>query len=192
MPSKEPRTCLVCQRPGIVNLRQNLNGVHSICGQERKRLIRGGLVGTELMTREPQSNIEKHIVFLDMLQRGEVLRGELTRKARPKELKAILELCLNMKEGNLTIPTKNPHRTIVTTLTNRNISLSNKKKWMLECNKILFNIISPALKEWKKVQKDINRSEYYFLYSFDVAYKRRRTSKKGKRSKKNSAPLQYP
>ena len=91
MPSKEPRTCPVCQRPGIVNICQHLNGVHSICGQERKRLIRGGLVATELMTREPQSNIEKHIVFLDMLQRGEVLRGELIRKARPKELKAILE-----------------------------------------------------------------------------------------------------
>ena len=41
----------------------------------------------------------------------------------------------------------------------------------------------------KKVQKDINRSEYNFLYSFDMAYKRRRMSKKGKRSKKNSAPF---
>ena len=102
------------------------------------------------MTREPHSNIEKHIVFLDMLQLGEVLRGELIRKARPDELKAILELCLNMKEGNLTMPTRIPHRTIVTTLANRNISLSNKKKWMLEYNKILFNIISPALKEWKE------------------------------------------
>ena len=91
MPSKQPRTCPVCQRPGIVNLSQHLNGVHGICGQERKRLIRGGLIGTEVMTREPQSNIEKHIVFLDMLQRGEVLRGELIRKARPEELKAILE-----------------------------------------------------------------------------------------------------
>ena len=87
MPSKEPRTCPVCQRSGIVNLSQHLNDVHGICGQERKRLIRGGLVGTEVMTREPQSNIEKHIVLLDMLQRGEVLRGELIRKARPEELK---------------------------------------------------------------------------------------------------------
>ena len=103
MPSKEPRTSPVCQRPGIVNISQHLNGVHSICGQERKRFIRGGLVATELMTREPQSNIEKHIVFLDMLQRREVLRGELIRKARPEELKAILELCLNIKEGNLTM-----------------------------------------------------------------------------------------
>ena len=82
------------------------------------------------MTRELQSIIEKHIVFLDMLQRGEVLRGELIRKAKPEELKAILEICLNMKEKNLTMPTRNPHRTI-TTLANRNISLSNKKKWML-------------------------------------------------------------
>ena len=74
------------------------------------------------MTKEPQSNIKKHIVFLDMLQRGEVLRGELLRKAKPEELKAILELCLNMKEGNLPRPTRNPHHTIVTALTNRNIS----------------------------------------------------------------------
>ena len=29
-------------------------------------------------------------------------------------------------------------------------SLSNKKKWMLEYSKILCNIISPALKEWKR------------------------------------------
>ena len=77
-------------------------------------------------------------------------RGELLRKARPKELKAILELCLNMKEENLSMPTRNSHRAIVTTLANRNISLSNKKKWMLEYNNILYNIISPALKEWKR------------------------------------------
>ena len=102
------------------------------------------------MTTEPQSNIKKHIVFLDMLQRGELLRSELSKKARPEEMKAILELCLNMKEGNLSMPTRNPHRTIVTTLANRNISLSNKKMWMLEYNKILYNIISPALKEWKR------------------------------------------
>ena len=108
------------------------------------------MVGTEVMTTESQSNIEKHIVFLDMLQCGEALRGELLRKARPEELRAILELCLNMKEGNLTMPTRNPHRTIVTALANKNISLSNKKKWMLEYNKILFDIISPALKEWKR------------------------------------------
>ena len=102
------------------------------------------------MTTEPQSNIEKHIVFLDMLQRGELLRSELSRKAKPEELKAILELCLNIKEGSLSMPTRNPHRTIVTTLANSNISLPNKKKWMLEYNKTLYNIISPALKEWKR------------------------------------------
>ena len=82
-----------------------------------------------------------------MLQRGESLRSELLKKARPEELKAILELCLNMKEGNLSMPTINSHRTIVTTLPNRNISLSNKKKWMFKYSKILCNIISPALKE---------------------------------------------
>ena len=35
-----------------------------------------------------------------MLQCGEILRGDLIRKARPEELKVILELCLNIKEGN--------------------------------------------------------------------------------------------
>ena len=85
-----------------------------------------------------------------MVQRGESLRSELLRKASPEELKAILEFCLNMKEGNLSMPTWNPHRTIVTMLTNRNISLPNKKKWMLEYSKILYNIINPALKEWKR------------------------------------------
>ena len=61
------------------------------------------------MTTEPQSNIEKHIVFLDMLQRGESLRSELLRKARLEELKAILEIFLNMKEGNLTMPVHGVH-----------------------------------------------------------------------------------
>ena len=41
----------------------------------------------------------------------------------------------------------------------------------------------------KKVQKDINRSEHYLLHSFDMAYKRRRMSKRGKCSKKNPAPF---
>ena len=63
-----------------------------------------------------------------MLQRGELLRSELLSKARPKELKAISELCLNMKEGNLSMPTINSQCTIVTMLANRNISLSKKKK----------------------------------------------------------------
>ena len=136
-------------------LSQHLNGVHGIGGQERKQLIQRGIVGTKVMTTEPQSNIEKHVVFLDMLQREELLRSELLRKVRPEELKAILELCLNMKEGNLSMPTRNPHHTIVTTLANRNISLPNKKKWMLEYNKILYNIISPALKEWKRKFRQI-------------------------------------
>ena len=74
MPSKEPRTYPICHRPGIVNLSQHLYGVHGICGQERKRLIQGSMIGTEVMTTEPQSNIKKHIVFLDMLQHGQVLR----------------------------------------------------------------------------------------------------------------------
>ena len=85
-----------------------------------------------------------------MLQRGQLLRIELLRKARPEELKVILELCLNMKEGNLSMLTIYSHHTIVTTLANRNISLSKKKKWMLEYSKILYNIISPALKEGKR------------------------------------------
>ena len=98
------------------------------------------------------SHIENNIVFLDMLRRGELLRSELLRKVRPEELKAILELCLNMKEGNLTMPKRNPsqYHNIITILANRNISLSNKKKRMLEYNKVLYNIISPALKEWKR------------------------------------------
>ena len=41
----------------------------------------------------------------------------------------------------------------------------------------------------KKVQKDINTSENDILESFDVAYKRRRTSRKGKCSEKNSIPF---
>ena len=103
MPSKEPCMCPICHRPGIVNLSQYLNGAHGICGQERKQLIQRGMVGAEVMATEPQSNIEKHIAFLDMLQCRELLRNELLRKARPKELKVILELCLNIKERNLTM-----------------------------------------------------------------------------------------
>ena len=41
----------------------------------------------------------------------------------------------------------------------------------------------------RKVQRDINRSENVFLQSFVMAYKRRRTSKKAKCSKKNSVPF---
>ena len=36
----------------------------------------------------------------------------------------------------------------------------------------------------EKIQKSINKCEDNFLYSFEMAYKRRRTSKKSKRSKK--------
>ena len=111
MPSKEALSCPICHRPGIVNLSQHLKGVHGTGGQERRQLIRKRIVDTELMTTEPESNIEKHIVFLDMLQHGESLRSELLRTASPQELKAILELCLNIKEGNLSMPTRNPHPT---------------------------------------------------------------------------------
>ena len=48
MPSKEPRTCPICHRPGIINLSQHLNGVHSICGKERKQLIQESMVGNEV------------------------------------------------------------------------------------------------------------------------------------------------
>ena len=41
----------------------------------------------------------------------------------------------------------------------------------------------------KEVQKDINRGVNVFLQSFDMAYKRKKTSKKGKCSEKNSAPF---
>ena len=67
MPSKEARECPIFHRPGVVNLSQHLKGVHRVGWQERKQLIQRGIVDTEVMTTEPQSNIEKHIVFLDML-----------------------------------------------------------------------------------------------------------------------------
>ena len=85
-----------------------------------------------------------------MLQRRERLRIELMKKATQGELKAILELCLNMNEGNLSLPNRKSHRSVVSTLANRDIPLSNKKKWMLKYNKLLYNIIHPALNEWKK------------------------------------------
>ena len=84
MPSKEARSCPICYHPDNMNFSQHLKGVHGIGGQERKQLLQRGTVGTEVMTTEPQSNIEKHIVFLDMLQRGESLRSELLRKRDPK------------------------------------------------------------------------------------------------------------
>ena len=92
MPSKKPYTCPICHCPGLIDLSQHLNGVHSITGQERKRLIQKGMVESEVMVTETQSHIEKHINFLDMLQHGERLRIELMKKATQGELKAILEL----------------------------------------------------------------------------------------------------
>ena len=47
------------------------------------------MVGLEVIVTEPQSNIEKHISFLGMLQCGECLRIELMKKATQGELKAI-------------------------------------------------------------------------------------------------------
>ena len=102
------------------------------------------------MVMEPQSHIEKHISFLEMLQRGERLRIELMKKATQGELKAVLELCLNMNEGSLSFPKRKLYRSVVYTLANRDIPLSNKKKWMLKYNKMLYNIIHPALNEWKR------------------------------------------
>ena len=80
MPSKAPRACPICHRSGIINLSQHLHGIHGISGQEIKQLIQRGIVGTEVMVTEPKAHIEKHIVFLEMLQRGELLRSELLRK----------------------------------------------------------------------------------------------------------------
>ena len=73
MPSKEARSCPISHHPYNVNLSQHLKGVHGTGGQERRQLIQRGIVDTEVMTTEPQSNIEKHIVFLEMLQCGELL-----------------------------------------------------------------------------------------------------------------------
>ena len=71
MPSKKPHTCPICHRPCLINLSQHLNGVHRIGGLERKQLLQRGIVGSEVMVMEPQSHIEQHISFLEMLQRGE-------------------------------------------------------------------------------------------------------------------------
>ena len=128
MPSKKLRTCPICHRPGLINLSQHLNGVHRIGGQERKQLIQRGIVGSEVMVTEPLSHVEKHISFLEMLQRGERLRTELTEKATQGELKAILELCLNMNEGNVSLSKRKSNCSVVSTLANRDILLSNKKK----------------------------------------------------------------
>ena len=129
-------------------------GVHGINGEERKQLLPQEKVTSEANEMNPElwhsgSYIQKHVSFLDMLQRGEHLRMELLKKSAQDKLKAILELCLNMKEGNLSLPKRKPHSDIVSTLANRDIPLTNKKKWMLKYNKVLYNIIRPAFKEWK-------------------------------------------
>ena len=82
MPSKKPRTCAICYRPGIINLSQHLNGVHRIGARERKQLIQRGMVGSEVMVTERQSHTEKHISYLDMPQCGEHLRIELNKKSQ--------------------------------------------------------------------------------------------------------------
>ena len=99
----------------------------ALLDKKKKRLIQKGMVESEVMVTESQSHIEKHINFLDMLQRGERLRIELMKKATQGELKAILELWLNMNEGNLSLPRRKSHRSVVSTLVNRDIPLSNKK-----------------------------------------------------------------
>ena len=40
-----------------------------------------------------------------------------------------------------------------------------------------------------KIQKSINKCKGDFLYSFEMAYKRRRTSRKSKCSEKKSSPF---
>ena len=93
-------------------------------------------------------SIAKNIVFLEMLQRNDALR-KLIRSARPDELKSILELCLNTKEGNLKLPRKNSHHSIIMILGTRKISLTDKRNWMLRFDRILSDILKPAIKEWK-------------------------------------------
>ena len=104
------------------------------------------MVKLEVTVMDPQlnhakSHIEKHISFLDMLQCGEHLRIELFTHL---ELKAILELCLDMNEGNLSLPKRKLQHSVVSTLAERDIPL------MLKYNKMLYNIIHPTLIEWKR------------------------------------------
>ena len=79
-----------------------------------------------------------------MLQCGERLRIELLKNATHLELKAILELCLDMNEGNLSLPKRKLQHSVVSTLAERDIPL------MLKYNKMLYNIIHPTLIEWKR------------------------------------------
>ena len=54
-----------------------------------------------------------------------------------------------MKDVNLKLPRKNSHRSIIMTLANRKISLTDKRNWMLRFDRILSDILKPATKEWK-------------------------------------------
>ena len=144
MSGKKPRMCPICHHPGLINISQHLNG-----GQKRKQLIQGGMVGKEVMVTE------KHISYLEMLQHGERLRIELMKKATQGELKAILELCLNMNEGNFSLPKRKSNCSVISTRANRDIPLSNKKKWMFTYNKMLYSIIHPAMNEWKRKFKQV-------------------------------------
>ena len=76
MPSKEARECPISHRTGIVNLSQHLKGVHRIGGQERKQLIQRGIVDTEVMTTEPQYNIEKTILPAMKVKLSQILHQD--------------------------------------------------------------------------------------------------------------------
>ena len=82
-------------------LSQHLTSVHRIAGEERKRLLQREINGSEVMIFEPllafESHINKRVSFLDILPGREHLRIEQIKKSTQGELKAILELCLNMK-----------------------------------------------------------------------------------------------
>ena len=78
------------------------------------------------------------------------IENRTDEKATQGDLKAILELCLNVNEGNLSLPKRKLHGSVISTLTNSDIQLSNKKKWIFKYNKMLYNIIHPSLNEWKR------------------------------------------
>ena len=70
------------------------------------------MIGTEINIMEFQlnytkSHVERHISFLDMLLTWRPFENRTDEKATQGELKAILELCLNMNEGNLLLPKTN-------------------------------------------------------------------------------------
>ena len=65
-----------------------------------------------------------------------------------------------MKGGNLKLPRKNSHRSIIMTLANRKISLTDKRNRMLRFDRILSDILNPTIKEWKinlTLGNDINK-----------------------------------